>query len=142
MVRGDAIKVLANNFPKDIDLVIGEATAMLNDASPYVRAKTAEALGHVKDKKVLPLLASLLDDQAETKDGIERTDLLGETFTENHTTFGWNRVDGNALKALERASRSIAKDDKFEIGKINYKTQSEDIAEAVIAAKAWVAKYK
>ena len=140
-VQGEAIFALGSNFGfSQGDIVLEKVPPYLKSESPYVRAKSLDALARVKDAKVYELLTPLLDDTAETKTTLPYTDLRGKDVSKPLSTFGWGRVDGTALKTLESVSRSVSRDNAFKLGKIEYKTQAEDITREVKRAKEWLAK--
>ncbi len=139
-VRGEAAFDLGQVFNDDSTLVIETIKPLLKDKSPYVRAKALDGLSYLKDPEVLKLIAPSLDDSATTNYRMPITNLLGKSGNHNYTTFGWSRVDGTALKSLERASGQIDRKTKFELGKIDYKTKDKDITSEVERAKAWLAK--
>lgn len=142
-VRGRGIEALAQEFPKEADLVIEQATPLLKDESPFVRAKALDALSRLRDARVYNLAAPLLDDSAETKHRLKFTNIMGQSESINHSTFGWGRVDGTALKTIEKVSRYVEdKDAKFSLGKVDYKTKDDDIAREVEAVKKWLAARK
>ena len=140
-VRGEAAFDLGQVFNGDSSLVLTTLTPLLKDKSPYVRAKALDGLSYLKDPEVLTLMAPLLDDSATTNYRMPITNLLGKTQNKNFTTFGWSRVDGTALKSLERASGNIDRATKFDLGKVEYKTKDQDIAREVKRAKDWLAKH-
>jgi HEAT repeat protein len=137
-VRGEAIEALAKAFGREPEVFYQRAVDLTKDPSPFVRSKALTALGHVRDAKVYSVIEPLLDDPAETEIDLQVTDLLGKTFSKKLTTFGWGRVDGTALKTLSRVSGSVDKKDKFEMGQVSYKTENEDLAREVKAAKKWL----
>lgn len=139
-VRGQAIESLAKAASNDPEVFYQSAVDLTKDPSPYVRGKALSALGYVKDQKVYAVVLPLLDDSAKTETKQTVTDLLGKTKTRNRTTFGQGRVDGMALKTLAKVASSVDREDKFELGKIGYKTKDEDLAREVKAAKAWLAE--
>ena len=140
-VRGEALFAFGRNFGRsDGALVLEKATPMLQDPSPFVRAKALEALSDVKDPKVFEVLAPLLDDPAETKVQVEYTNLLGKAVNKRITTFGWGRVDGTALKTMRDDSRRLKHDPPYETGKVDFQKKAQDIAREVKAAKEWLAK--
>ena len=140
-VQGEAIFALGSNFGfSQGEIVLEKVPPYLKSESAFVRAKSLDALARVRDAKVYELLKPLLDDKAETKIKLPYTDLRGKEVKKQISTFGWGRVDGTALKALESVSRSVSRDNPFKLGKVDYKTQADDIAREVKLAKEWLAK--
>jgi HEAT repeat protein len=131
-VRGRAIELSRRMAaPSERAALAGLLRGRLQDPSPYVRSKAAEALGELGDKTAIPALMKLLDDHASSAVKTEYVDLMGDRVPLEDQGSTWSRVDDAALYALHLL-------DVFDYGQIDPDRVDQDLArEARRARLAW-----
>ena len=105
-------------------------------------AEALRVLGETKDTSQIPVIAKYFDDNRENQTEMTVPKLNGETGNLYMGGLTGNTVADVATTALDNVTYDM-EDKGFEAGDVGFgKTQADDIAKNVEAAKAWVAANK